>query len=1028
MSTVTYSHKNDTTSSQNPQSNGSTIQSKTDSQDNELVNDNDAGRRRRGVGGEVPAANGVGGRDRRFPVPAPNHSQEELEYASTVMFGSHTQKELQNELGSRGNLERRSQKFQSMRKGDKRLKSVATEGTGDSQIPIGLDPNFSPDEKSSSRLWRCLTCYTCPKARDCLQLFGSKIGEGFGEEWLFLLLLGIIMACLSYIMDYAILKFQEAHIIVYYEVKGSVGAQYAVWVLYPLIFITFATGFVHLVEPNAVGSGIPEMKTIIRGVTLHEYLSFRTLISKTIGLTISLGSGMPIGKEGPFVHVASMVATQLSTVVTSFQGFYRNPTRNTEMLAAACAVGVACNFAAPIGGVLFSIEVTATYFAVRNYWRGFFSAVIGALVFQLIGMFADNEKTITALFSTNFPVEIPFDPLELFIFAFIGVICGFAGAFYVFFHRHIVLFIRKPFIHKLLSTNRFIYPTIVVLIIASLTFPPGFGQYMAADLTSKEQINSLFSNFAWTAPNGRDTLLTLEQEETLSHWNTEPGGIFLCLTVFILSNFVLSALAVTMPIPNGIFVPSFLMGAAFGRMVGEFFHYWFPQGIGGVDIRPGCYALVGSAAMSGSVTRTISTSVIVFELTGQIAHSLPVLIAVILANMVAQCLQPSMYDSIIQMKQLPFLPDIVSATKDFYDITAEHIMQTRLSYICWKQPYKEVYSIIRNLNKNEVVPLVESHESMVLLGTVRVAVLQAKISQHISKAALLKFISNWKNQTFFSEVYSIIRNLNKNEVVPLVESHESMVLLGTVRVAVLQAKISQHISKAALLKFISNGSDFHALKTRTQHRSRKNLRNRKYKSSTDIGTSVPLSEQCAAKSSESVTGDSSYMNERRRQSMALFSTDFQSFIDQNPAAMKKAKVRPLANLFSGSIADMSTASTLVQDHGALAAAYHQTKRSSLTGMASSAYDNNATSMSSNMNNSTAATTITRDDILEWEELRMKLPIRFDFNEIDESPFCIVTLTSLPKIHSLFSLLGLNKVYVTRMGTYIHSFYSTFTVS
>ena len=94
---------------------------------------------------------------------------------------------------------------------------------------------------------------------------------------------------------------------------------------------------------------------------------------------------------------------------------------------------------------------------------------------------------------------------------------------------------------------------------------------------------------------------------------------------------------------------------------------------------------------------------------------------------------------------------------------------------------------------------------------------------------------------------------------------------------------------------------------------------------------MPLSEQCAAKSSESVTGDSSYMNERRRQSMALFSTDFQSFIDQNPAAMKKAKVRPLANLFSGSIADMSTASTLVQDHGALAAAYHQTKRSSLTG-------------------------------------------------------------------------------------------------
>ena len=47
------------------------------------------------------------------------------------------------------------------------------------------------------------------------------------------------------------------------------------------------------------------------------------------------------------------------------------------MLAAACAVGVACCFGSPMGGVLFSIEVTAVFFAVRNYWRGFFSSVIG---------------------------------------------------------------------------------------------------------------------------------------------------------------------------------------------------------------------------------------------------------------------------------------------------------------------------------------------------------------------------------------------------------------------------------------------------------------------------------------------------------------------------------------------------------------------------------------------------------------------------------------------------------------------------
>uniref|UniRef100_A0A914DH28 Chloride channel protein n=1 Tax=Acrobeloides nanus TaxID=290746 RepID=A0A914DH28_9BILA len=54
------------------------------------------------------------------------------------------------------------------------------------------------------------------------------------------------------------------------------------------------------------------------------------------------------------------------------------------MLAAGCAVGVACTFSAPVGGVLFSIEVTSVYFAVRNYWRGFFAAACSATLFRIL--------------------------------------------------------------------------------------------------------------------------------------------------------------------------------------------------------------------------------------------------------------------------------------------------------------------------------------------------------------------------------------------------------------------------------------------------------------------------------------------------------------------------------------------------------------------------------------------------------------------------------------------------------------------
>lgn len=67
---------------------------------------------------------------------------------------------------------------------------------------------------------------------------------------------------------------------------------------------------------------------------------------------------------------------------------------------------------------------------------------------------------------------------------------------------------------------------------------------------------------------------------------------------------------------------------------------------------------LGAAAMTGAVTHTVSTAVICFELTGQISHILPMMVAVILANMVAQGLQPSLYDSIIQVKKLPYLPEL----------------------------------------------------------------------------------------------------------------------------------------------------------------------------------------------------------------------------------------------------------------------------------------------------------------------------------------------------------------------------------
>uniref|UniRef100_A0A8C1GUW5 Chloride channel, voltage-sensitive 1b n=1 Tax=Cyprinus carpio TaxID=7962 RepID=A0A8C1GUW5_CYPCA len=500
----------------------------------------------------------------------------------------------------------------------------------------------------------------CVCIADCLARIQRYIVTKLGEDWIFLVLLGLTMALVSWSMDYASAKSLQAYKWMYGELKGNVALQYLAWVSYPIILVVFASLFCHLVSPQAIGSGIPELKTILRGVVLKEYLTLKAFVAKVIGLTAGLGSGMPIGKEGPFVHIASICAAVLSRIMSIFTGVYENSAHVQDLLVCACAVGVATCFAAPVGGVLFSIEVTSTYFAVRNYWRGYFAATFSAFIFRVLSVWNKDSVTITALFRTNFRMDFPFDLQELPAFAIIGISCGFLGAFFVYLNRQVVLIMRRPTaLTRFLTKHRLIYPGAVTLIIASFTFPPGFGQFMAGELMPRECINSLFDNFTWTKIWGSPAPPGLGRSAA---WLHPQVSVFVILLLFFVMKFWMSAVSTTMPVPSGAFMPVFILGAAFGRLVGEIMATLFPNGIlfDGIvyQILPGGYAVIGAAAMTGAVTHTVSTAVICFELTGQISHILPMMVAVILANMVAQCLQPSLYDSIIQVKKLPYLPEL----------------------------------------------------------------------------------------------------------------------------------------------------------------------------------------------------------------------------------------------------------------------------------------------------------------------------------------------------------------------------------
>ncbi|XP_042305968.1 chloride channel protein 1 isoform X2 [Sceloporus undulatus] len=569
------------------------------------------------------------------------------------------------------------------------------------------------------------------KCHACAKSIQKYLTKKLGEDWIFLVLLGLVMALVSWSVDYASAKSLQAYKWMYKELHPSIPMQYLAWVTYPLILILFAALFCQLVSPQAVGSGIPELKTIMRGVVLKEYLTPKAFLAKVVSLTAGLGSGIPVGKEGPFVHIASICAAVLSKFMSIFCGVYEQPYYYTDVLTVGCAVGVGCCFGTPLGGVLFSIEVTSTYFAVRNYWRGFFAATFSAFVFRVFAVWNKDAVTITALFRTNFRMDFPFDLQELPAFAVIGICSGFLGAFFVYFHRQVVLCVRRhTALSQFLTKYRLVYPAVITFLIASLTFPPGFGQFMAGELMPREAISSLFDNYTWVKH--------IEDPQILGKsavWIHPNVSVFVIILLFFLMKFWMSVVATTMPIPCGGFMPVFVLGAAFGRLVGEIMAWFFPDGIlfDGIiyKILPGGYAVIGAAALTGAVSHTVSTAVICFELTGQISHILPMMVAVILANMVAQSLQPSLYDSIIQVKKLPYLPDLGWNQISKHNLYVEDIMVCDVKFISSNCKYRDLQDILKNTTV-KTFPLVDSPESMILLGSVERPELEALLLRHLS--------------------------------------------------------------------------------------------------------------------------------------------------------------------------------------------------------------------------------------------------------------------------------------------------------
>ena len=298
-------------------------------------------------------------------------------------------------------------------------------------------------------------------------------------------------------------------------------------------------------------------------------------------LTLSLGGST--GREGPVVHMAGVISTWVSDRI------HADGITGRDLLGCAVAAAVSASFNAPIAGALFALEVVLRHFAVHAFAPIVIAAVAGTVINRLA--YGDvTEFTLTTPGALQFYVELP-------AFLLLGVVCG----------------------------------LVAVLIMKSIFWADAFGTHM----------QGLLHLPRWLRPAVAGGLLG-----TMAIWFPHIIGVGYETTILALSGTLLlgqavlfavvksAALAVTMGgrMGGGVFSPSLMIGALTGLAFG-----WIATGIlPDVSGTHTLYAFAGMGAVAAAVLGApISTTLIVFELTGDWQIGIAVMVSVSLSTALA---------------------------------------------------------------------------------------------------------------------------------------------------------------------------------------------------------------------------------------------------------------------------------------------------------------------------------------------------------------------------------------------------------
>lgn len=350
---------------------------------------------------------------------------------------------------------------------------------------------------------------------------------------------------------------------------------------------------------DAKGAGVP---LVMEAVAFKQArLSAKKAVAKCFAAAACIGTGMSLGRVGPMVVISSTVGSEIGQRT----GKTVDETRTLVGCGAASAITAAFN--APLGGVLFAIELILAELRTRS----FIPIVVAVVVATIVG----RELTGNLAAFDNIPKYPLGSPTEYPLYIVLGLVTGLAAAGFIKLLNWVETNIEKiDIIPVFIRTS--LGGLCVGLIALSFPHILGNGFGVTSDLISLDY------------DEGGNMVLGSSFPV-----NLDMASGITSLLIFVISIMLLKIIATSVSIGSGgsggIFTPSLFIGAALGAALGLVLN-----DMGMVD-HPGAFALVGMAAFVASTTRaTLTAIILLFEMTATYEIILPLMLSCVVADAV----------------------------------------------------------------------------------------------------------------------------------------------------------------------------------------------------------------------------------------------------------------------------------------------------------------------------------------------------------------------------------------------------------